>query len=897
MDSLVQEFETVASELTQTNVKENQEEEIAAPDKPERTFAQDIYDQSKLKPDGQINFDSIRRKRSMKRVSRPRATYEDRNTILFLKETLSNGHPTAADEAHKKQRSQSAKVTSDRAEYEQVAEGFVPGSSCSRNCNHNGEMEREKIDRTAFGFDQGTEFFPSSPKDYHDTVVVENNNRSSFLDVLKSPVSRRPKLPTPPPPPMHTALPSSLVDAKSDAAPRFPSPQTKGVIPVALPSDTSKFNGISSGNTSNHQLNLGVHTTQDRVEYMSPESPRRMTDSALIQSLSPRSVRRKGHPKKDYSPAQAEYAEPITIKRSLSDESLETLRRQSPVLDNQGYSVPGSHLLVPSKANTLRPKMRRKINDAFRRKHHHQKTEDDRISVTSEGSDTEVNEQVLKKRLTQVRAMRLRSSVYCTMQPRLTSQYSKLYEYAVIVSLQMNEETRRYEPYEMRRFPYEVSDSQTDKLRAIPQFCFPDAFKWAPVDQYNSESFCFVLTSSDGSRLYGYNRRFLPPGDGPRLPEVVCVMSPIGCYPIYNQLLDEIENRRKSSMTAVENLLKLCNEAPFPRPGSHTKVTTPAPQTRRRNHFTLHNYEHKPLILQRPQDQRLEHVDFDTLFNCLSVNRIVQIFASLLLERRVIMCSGKLSKLSRCSQALVGLLYPFSWQHVYVPVLPEKLIDMCCSPTPYIMGMLSLCIPRLEEMPLEEVLIVDLDSRDFYTMVGDEETILPKKLTLALERALKVCSMSSWEGADTDDELSEDHEAKNSAISEAFIRFFVETVGHYSNHFTQQFDGEQKFDREGFVKAVSSKSVRNFLEVFSETQMFSLFIQEKETESEGISQGLFERRVREFENELKSNSKNISAKMKKFGKAVKEIKDSGLKLAESAKGVKMRMKHNLDDRI
>ncbi|XP_041472832.1 DENN domain-containing protein 2B-like isoform X2 [Lytechinus variegatus] len=542
--------------------------------------------------------------------------------------------------------------------------------------------------------------------------------------------------------------------------------------------------------------------------------------------------------------------------------------------------------------------MRRKINDAFRRKHHHQKTEDDRISVTSEGSDSEVNEQILKKRLTYVRAMRLRSSVYCTMQPRWALQYSKLYEYAVIVSLKINPETRRYEPYEMKRFPHEVSDSQTDKLRAIPEFCFPDAFKWAPVEQYNSESFCFVLTSSDGSRLYGYNRRILPPGKGPRLPEVVCVMSPIGCYPIYNQLLDEIEIRRKHSMAAVDNLLKLSQDCPFPRPGSHVKVSTPPNNNNWKKHHSS-QLDPKPLILQRPQDQRLEHVDFDTLFNCLSVNRIVQIFASLLLERRVIMCSGKLSKLSRCSQALVGLLYPFSWQHVYVPVLPEKLIDMCCSPTPYIMGMLSLCIPRLEEMPLEEVLVVDLDARDFYTVVGDEETILPKKLSLALERALKVCSMSSWEGADTDDELSEDHESKNRAISEAFIRFFVETVGHYSNHFTQQYDGSQKFDRESFVKAISSKSVRNFLEVFSETQMFSLFIQEKESESEGISQGkgLFERRVREFENESKSNSKNIGAKMKKFGKAVKEIKDSGLKLAESAKIAQKRMKQNFEDKI
>ena len=57
------------------------------------------------------------------------------------------------------------------------------------------------------------------------------------------------------------------------------------------------------------------------------------------------------------------------------------------------------------------------------------------------------------------------------------------------------------------------------------------------------------------------------------------------------------------------------------------------------------------------------------------------------------------------------------------------------------------------------------------------------------------------------------------------------------NHFTAKYDGNLKFDREGFVKVVTSRSIRRFLEVFTETQMFSLFIQEKESEVEGISQG------------------------------------------------------------
>lgn len=41
-------------------------------------------------------------------------------------------------------------------------------------------------------------------------------------------------------------------------------------------------------------------------------------------------------------------------------------------------------------------------------------------------------------------------------------------------------------------------------------------------------------------------------------------------------------------------------------------------------------------------DSRLEHVDFDSLLQCLSVGRLLQVFASILLERRVIFIADKL---------------------------------------------------------------------------------------------------------------------------------------------------------------------------------------------------------------------------------------------------------------
>lgn len=46
--------------------------------------------------------------------------------------------------------------------------------------------------------------------------------------------------------------------------------------------------------------------------------------------------------------------------------------------------------------------------------------------------------------------------------------------------------------------------------------------------------------------------------------------------------------------------------------------------------------------LRRPSDSRLEHVDFDSLFSCLSVRQVIRVFASLLLERRVIFVADKL---------------------------------------------------------------------------------------------------------------------------------------------------------------------------------------------------------------------------------------------------------------
>jgi len=61
------------------------------------------------------------------------------------------------------------------------------------------------------------------------------------------------------------------------------------------------------------------------------------------------------------------------------------------------------------------------------------------------------------------------------------------------------------------------------------------------------------------------------------------------------------------------------------------------------------------------------------------------------------------SRLSSCVEALQSILYPFSWQHTLIPVLPTSLLDICLSPTPYIVGILRGRDATALPGPIEEV--------------------------------------------------------------------------------------------------------------------------------------------------------------------------------------------------
>ncbi|XP_057593359.1 DENN domain-containing protein 2D isoform X3 [Hippopotamus amphibius kiboko] len=319
-----------------------------------------------------------------------------------------------------------------------------------------------------------------------------------------------------------------------------------------------------------------------------------------------------------------------------------------------------------------------------------------------------------------------------------------------------------------------------------------------------------------------------PAGRGPRLPKVYCIISCIGCFGLFSKILDEVEKRHQISMAVIYPFMQGLREAAFPAPGKTVTLKSFIPDSG--TEF---------ISLTRPLDSHLEHVDFTSLLRCLNFEQILQIFASAVLERRIIFLAEGLSILSQCIHAAAALLYPFSWAHTYIPVVPESLLGTVCCPTPFIVGVQMRFRQEVMESPMEEVLLVNLCEGTFLMSVGDEKDILPPKLQDDILESLG----QGIKGSQNSEQINEH-------VSGPFVQFFVKTVGHYASYIKREANGQGCFQERAFYKALTSKANRRFVKKFVKTQLFSLFIQEAE-KSKNPPAGYFQQKILEYEEQKK----------------------------------------------
>ncbi|GLH07324.1 DENN domain-containing protein 5B [Gryllus bimaculatus] len=177
---------------------------------------------------------------------------------------------------------------------------------------------------------------------------------------------------------------------------------------------------------------------------------------------------------------------------------------------------------------------------------------------------------------------------------------------------------------------------------------------------------------------------------------------------------------RLSLESYVYNLLY---EVPIPQPGRSVQFS----------YFCGGAEIYENVVIQRPSSiEELPVFDFPLreMFCLLGIECVIQLFTCVLLEHQVLLCSSDFQRLMVVAESITCLLFPFTWQHVYVPILPASLQHFLDAPVPFVMGLHS-CESHLKIASEGDLCYVDIDNRRI--QLPEELPLFPQQQNLALE--------------------------------------------------------------------------------------------------------------------------------------------------------------------
>ncbi|XP_051827706.1 DENN domain-containing protein 1C isoform X1 [Antechinus flavipes] len=380
----------------------------------------------------------------------------------------------------------------------------------------------------------------------------------------------------------------------------------------------------------------------------------------------------------------------------------------------------------------------------------------------------------------------------------------------------------------LRQFPKDFCDQEL--MQTVPKFCFPFDLERAG-HTLAAQHFTFVLTDLAGSRRFGFCRL------GTSAKSCLCILSDLPWFEVFYKLLNNVGDLlAQNQVSEAEELLSTLYLHPVPEPEASLglsldlqegklKITThpsplpPAPGTNQLlSCFIAPNSGCLPSI---PENRNLTE-----LVVAVASENIVGLYSSLLSERRVLLTASKLSTLTACVHASCGLLYPMHWEHILIPTLPPHLLDYCCAPMPYLIGVHTSLIERVRDKGLEDVVILNVDTNTLESPFQDVDTLPPDVVSL-LRLRLRKEALAAGDG-----------------VSRLFLRAQAMLFGGYRDALICSPGQPMKFKEEVFV-AQKPGPLQTFRQNAIHLQLFKQFIDErleKLSSGEGFSD-LFEQEI------------------------------------------------------
>ncbi|KAK1945050.1 F-box/WD repeat-containing protein 7 [Phytophthora citrophthora] len=128
----------------------------------------------------------------------------------------------------------------------------------------------------------------------------------------------------------------------------------------------------------------------------------------------------------------------------------------------------------------------------------------------------------------------------------------------------------------------------------------------------------------------------------------------------------------------------------------------------------------------------------EPIFQLFDIKTIIYLVTLVLCEYRILIHSTQQSLLCPVAEGLCALIYPFRWQHPYVPILPRVLSEYLQAPLPYILGVHTDWLQSLiENGRPEHLVVVDIDQGTIQLQEAGGP-VLPNKLATALQHRLRT---------------------------------------------------------------------------------------------------------------------------------------------------------------
>ena len=89
---------------------------------------------------------------------------------------------------------------------------------------------------------------------------------------------------------------------------------------------------------------------------------------------------------------------------------------------------------------------------------------------------------------------------------------------------------------------------------------------------------------------------------------------------------------------------------------------------------------------------------------------------------------------------MANLMLKIQVKHIYIPVLPKSLLSFCCAPMPFVVGILASELNEVMMLPMDEVLIINLDDDSFIRVpdpARDDIELLPPHAISLLTRSIR----------------------------------------------------------------------------------------------------------------------------------------------------------------